>query len=45
MGVVSGHNYLPALENSIDLHVFSCLQERCFLLLLVNGIYILLSFE
>ena len=27
---VSGHNYSPPLENSIDLHVFSCLQEKIF---------------
>ena len=24
----SGHNYSPPLENSIGLHVFSCLQEK-----------------
>ena len=29
---VSGHNYSPPLENSIDLHVFSCLQEKIFCL-------------
>ena len=27
---VSGHNYSPPLENSIDLHVFSCLQKKIF---------------
>ena len=29
---VSGHNYSPPLENSIDLHVFSCLQVKIFCL-------------
>ena len=29
---VSGHNYSPPLENSIDLHVFSYLQEKIFCL-------------
>ena len=35
---VSGHNYSPNSENSIDLHVSSCLQEKIFPYIYVFGV-------